>query len=178
MSTPVTKQYIIDRFNQIVMNGLANPPRSGASWHNSSGGAVDNASTINRSDLGPQAENYQTTFPPNELAATTVFNIVHAWAMELTRVRKGKLVLSTDSPGSPTISSDSVALRRELSLYFPIPGGQREPGSFISSPDLDSFLGQLRDQVNSIRNSNTYMHTFVSCHSSCHSACHGSRGRR
>jgi hypothetical protein len=116
--------------------------------------------------------------------ATNIFEILHNFAMEMTRVRRARNTHLVDNrsdsqanhsvPGSWTLT----ALHPRHALYFDIPGGHRNFGTPVSASAIDSFLNQLRIRVQDIRNGQDYGFEIISCHSSCHSSCHGSRARR
>lgn len=169
----VTKTDIVNRFNAIVRNGLT-PAAGTAVWY--SGNSPQDPGNIN---LGARAEpgKIASEVPGAALMASAVFNVLHGFAMEYTRVRMGRIFYLTDA--APLQYGPSLtALHPRLALYFPIPGGQREPGIQINATQLDAFLVNLRNQVNAIRSGAAYTFTIIACHNSCHSACHGSRGRR
>lgn len=173
----ITKTDIVNKFNAIVRNGLA-PAAGTAVWY--MGSAPGNASDPS---LGPRAEpdKAASDVPGAALMASAVFNVLHGFAMEYTRVRQAEILLLTDSTTYSSFGTSLTALHPRFALYFPIPGGQREPGLQINEAELDDFLEDLRDRVNVIRNGTEYTHTITAvpvCHTSCHGSCHGSRGRR
>jgi hypothetical protein len=175
----ITAAQIISRFNTVVRN--AAPAFSAAAKYY---GNFDWAPWHWK--LGPQAEVTHTDSdiinppgaPPGGVAITaaTVFNLLHAFAMELTRVRQGQSIHLTN--GGPLASGYAyTALHPREALYFQIPF-QPIPGEPITSARLETFLSALSAQVNVRRSDNTFNFEVLSCHSNCHSACHGARGRR
>lgn len=177
MPTPVTKTDIINRFNAIVRNQLYYIGSAQAYYGYVPG--IGDGNIINHHTLGPQAEPGKSAgdIPGVGAMASAVFNVLHGLAMEYTRVRQMRYMLATDAAplqGGPYYT----ALKSYHALYFPIPGNQREPGTYVDSSDLDAFLYALRDAVNDRRQNSAYEHNIAACHASCHSSCHGSRGRR
>lgn len=179
----VTKQYIIDQFNRIVRT---NAPRiDNAVWYrgNTPRPVVATNPFSIPNVFGARAEVVHDVGDiRGQLLASTIFNVLHAFAMELTRVRKVRCIYFSTNDGVVTITNDGkniAALQSELALYFHIPGGQRQPGTLVVQSELNDFLRDLRDKVVSIRNDEgVYMYNVVSCHTSCHSSCHSSRSRR
>ena len=178
----VTKADIATQFNTVVRNALTTPAPDAAPWYlgNVTGTPTPPVSIQNDPQLGPRPEPGKSAADIPGLAVTSasVFNVLHGFAMELTRVRRMKYILYTDNPMSPIVATNSAALNTNLALYFPIPGGQVEPGTIMTLLQLNNFLNNLRAAVQNIRTSNAHMHTVAACHSSCHGSCHGSRGRR
>ena len=164
---------IVNQFNLIVRNnayliGIA-PRHSG-----STPGGAD-------SRLGSQSEilhNASELDGRGYLAATVVFNILHAWAMELTRVRRVHFFHLVNASYEDR-GRDLTALRPEYAVYFPIPY-QPAIGAPVTALNLNTFLNNLRTEVNKVRSTNVaaYEVDIVTCHSNCHSSCHGSRNRR
>ncbi len=201
----ITKADIAARFNTLIINALNTPTAGTAPWYSGnvpfSGtiapipAGVPRANMEASDQLGPQAEPLKTAadIPGTNLVCVTLFNALHGLAMELTRVRKSQFIFYYGSPfvpvghvdynSNPTtiMGRSTAALHPRFALYFPIPGGQRDPGTAITATALDEFLDDLYEQIQHIRSDDIYMHTITataSCHSSCHSSCHGSRGRR
>jgi|GEM_PF-7046133 len=179
------KAYVIGRFNTIVVNGLS-PARDTATWHSSnepsslSGNLAPLDPLIKFDPLGPQTEGVKSVsdLPPEDLAASVVFSILHRFAMEYTRVRNAEVWYRTPNDTTATMGSTALtAFRTDLALTITIPS-YPAIGSIVSATDLDNFLTTLRDRVNAVRSGNAYTSAILSCHSSCHSSCHGSRGRR
>jgi hypothetical protein len=181
---PVTKQQIVDKFNSLVRDQL-NPPAGNAPWYAGNVTGTYGAQMSNHQDLGQRSEDPKSAgdIPGTGLMASTIFNVLHGFAMELTRVRKARFIYIISST-PPVVYTSPVtvvtALKPRFALYFPIPGNQREPGTPVNSGELDSFLVALRNEINLRRTDDNYAHTFSTgvCHTSCHSSCHGSRGRR
>lgn len=171
----ITSADVINAFNTLVRD--AAPSISAAPWY--SGNFPNNSGN---SELGPRTEVVHTAAEVGALGAVlsvTVFNLLHGFAMELTRVRATEAWHRTD--GAPVYDgSQLTALNTGFALYFQIPTVTGMPGSgfVITSAAMNTFLSQLSSAVNSRRTSTAYLHTIVSCHTSCHGNCHGSRGRR
>ena len=180
---------VVAQFNSVVMSGLNN--RGTALWHKDSFPNTVVKDPHLPDNLGPQSEasmavaDYTnivgTGGEPGTLAAAVVFNIVHMWAQQLSRVRMGRLIYFSTVGYVATVTSGSqfTALSSTLALSFPFPSPPMP--AYNASPtagDFDTFLRSLRDRLNLIRGDANYQQTFVACHSSCHSSCHGARGRR
>ena len=171
----ITAADVINAFNTIVRN--AAPSISSAPWYS---GNFPNAPA--NTELGPLAEVIHTAPEVGSLGAllsVSVFNVLHGFAMELTRVRVAEAWHRTD--GAPVYGGAQLtALNSGFALYFQIPAVTGMPGlGFnITSTAMNNFLSQLSAAVNTRRSSTAYLHTIVSCHTSCHGNCHGSRGRR
>lgn len=178
----VTKQFVIDRFNTLVRSNahridsavwyIGNHPRT-----------ISNGALGIPNVLGARAEVvHGANDIPGSMLASTIFNVLHSFAMELTRVRKTRSLYLQTTNGTTVIHNDGIqvtALQSEVALYFPIPGGQRDPGTPVDSSSLESFLTDLQTKVNDIRtNEGVYLYNMFSCHTSCHSSCHSSRSRR
>ena len=168
---PLSNATILAQFNAIVRNTL--PSLSAATWYEGVHPRVPG-----NTQLGARTETSQAAA---SLGLGTydhiVFNVLHGFAMELTRVRLSESWFRTD--GAPIYDGQALtALNPGLALYFAIPGGQPTPANETTLANLNNFLTLLRSQVVDRRTSAAYVHRMVTCHSSCHGNCHGSRGRR
>ena len=163
----ITKAEIAEQFNTLVRDNLLTPVPGTAPWYKGNvpgvqnitgvGSGVPSAAIQNHIQLGPRAEPQKTAADIPGTQYVFFFNNLAVYA------------------------TSSAALSPNLALYFPIPGGQVEPGTVITLDLLNDFLDELHSTVQVIRTSDNYLHTWgstASCHSSCHSSCHGSRGRR
>jgi hypothetical protein len=170
--TPLSASEILARFNSIVRNQAS--AIDNATWY---AGNFPEAPLESR--LGPQNEAVHSAAEISsmgQLAATVVFNILHGFAMELTRVRLVQAWHRTDA--APIDGGlQRTALNTNYAAYFPIPY-QPTVGEVVTDAILNSFLSNLRDRVNIVRDSGAYAIDIVTCHSSCHSNCHSSRNRR
>lgn len=178
----VSKQYVIDRFNTIVKSYITSFAQF-SSATNYAGSVPVNGSFSGHADLGPRAEtNFTTGNIPGDYVSSNIFNILHNFAMEYTRVRQANLAyfvnVSYTNTSNYSQNIGRTALRADFALYFPIPAGAPNAGQTITAAQIDSFLASLRDAVYQRRTSSSYAHTLFSCHSNCHTSCHGSRGRR
>lgn len=188
----VTKATIAAQFNSIVRNALNTPAPGAAPWFAGNvPGVPDVAGSIpgdgqaqiqSHGHLGARAEPGKSAadIPGAAAMSSSVFNVLHGFAMELTRVRRAQYVVYLGN--SAVYATNTAALHPRFALYFPIPGGQVEPGTVVTLADLNTFLGNLRSAVQNIRTNPAYLHTLTAtaaaCHSNCHGSCHGSRGRR
>jgi len=188
----LTKSVIVAKFNSIVRDSLNSPSPSQAPWFQ---GHVPGVGDVFGTPSGHAQAEIQSHFqlgnrnepgksvsdvPGAAAMASTVFNVLHGFAMELTRVRRARYVYYYNSQA--VYSTNTAALIPAMSLYFPIPGGQREPGVVITEADIDNFLVSLRNAVQDIRTNDYYIHTLTAtCHTNAPPPpppCHGSRGRR
>lgn len=168
---PLSNATILAQFNSIVRNTL--PSLNAATWY-----AGVHPRVPGNAQLGASTE---TSQPEASLGAGVydhiVFNVLHGFAMELTRVRLSESWFRTD--GAPIDDGQALtALNPDLALYFAIPGGQPAVANETTLANLNNFLTLLRNEVTARRTSAAYVHRMVTCHSSCHGNCHGSRGRR
>lgn len=170
--TPLSAADIIARFNSMVRNNVSG--MDSATWY---AGNFPNQPWESR--LGPRNEASHSAAEISavgQLAATVVFNILHGFAMELTRVRTVQAWHRTDA--APINGGAAMtALNSNFAAYFPIPY-QPTVGAVVTDAILNTFLTNLRNNVQTIRTSGAYTIDIVTCHSSCHSSCHGSRSRR
>ncbi len=195
---PLTHTQIVTKFNTLIKNLLNSPASTAtglATYH--TGNRPPATFTTTDARLGNRAE------PPkspadfvaasggatSDLTGTVVYNIMHAWAMELTRVRRvtfvygvGNAVGGGNGPNNVQVIPGSAALKPAYALYFPIPV-QPVVGATITETQFDNFLMQLRVRVQEIRTglvgaSAEYRTEIYACHSNCHSSCHSSRNRR
>jgi hypothetical protein len=134
--------------------------------------------------LGPRAEpaklptDVLPSIAQGQMLSTVVFNMLHGWAMELTRVRRVRAVhLRYHTRAAESVTIETTALNARYAGYFPIPVHPM-PGDLVTDTDLTTFLTALRNQVNLMRNTDLYGMDVVTCHSNCHSNCHSSRNRR
>lgn len=173
----VTKTYVVDKFNEIVITSPPLPAFNSAPWH-----AGSPPAGYSGSDLGSQTENMLSVGEiPGEVLATSIFNILHNFAQKLTRVHKARFVFgrSVGSTNATTQTYNIAAFNDFYTLHFPLPIPQPQPGEGVIGAALDAFLTQLRTEVQNRRDNPSGMaQTIYACHSSCHSSCHGSRGRR
>jgi hypothetical protein len=178
---------VIARFNATVMANVA-PNRGAATWHIGAFPWSDIRDPQRLDHLGNVAEPDKTVAnytavggeAQGAMASSVVFNILHQFAMELTRVRQARIIYFQTNGYTPSLTHATAltALNPNLAIAFPIPH-QPVPGESIDDTIFGTFLANLVNRVNAIRSDAThYQHTFVACHSSCHSSCHGSRGRR
>lgn len=180
---PVTKNDIINKFNTLFRAALAQPAGSATNYAGHVTGSPA-PNITNHPDLGSPSEplKYYSDIPPQagtgiELS-TSIFNILHNFAMEFTRVRQARWIYIT---GPSTHSEDTTyrltALKPQFALYFPIPEYPL-PGEIVEALDVDDFLRDLRSEVDSRRSSSTFGHIFAVCYAAAPPPCHGSRGRR
>ncbi len=169
---PLRPDEIVARFNSIVRNSA--PHISRAPRHR--------GNFPRRPDdprLGPQEEVTHSAADlanKGHLAATIVFNILHGFAMELTRVRRVQAWHRTDA-AAINDGVEVTALNANFAAYFPIPV-QPLVGEVVTDAFLTGFLNSLRIKVQEIRTQPNFTIDIVTCHSSCHNSCHGSRNRR
>lgn len=172
--TPLSAADIISRFNSTVTYTLTyfnSAPRYSGNFPN---GGVD-------SRLGSPSESAKTVgdltaASGGQLASTIVFNVLHGFAMEMTRVRRVQAWHRTDAlPLDGGVQT--TALNSNYAAYFPIPN-QPLIGEQVNDATLTSFLNDLRLLANTVRTSDSYKIDIVTCHNSCHSSCHSSRNRR
>jgi putative component of membrane protein insertase Oxa1/YidC/SpoIIIJ protein YidD len=177
----LTPTDVINRFNTIVRSAASQI--DGATWY--TGNFPSEANGLNGgtdpvpSRLGARAEVTHTAAdinPPGQFASTIVFNILHGFAMELTRVRKVHAWHRTDAAPIDG-GTQTTALNSKFAAYFPIPL-QPTIGSSVDDTQLTTFLGLLLTEVNKVRTGIAYTVDIVTCHNSCHASCHGSRSRR
>lgn len=170
----LTAADIISRFNTTVTFTLSQ--FSSATWYsgNFPNGGVD-------SRLGSRSESAKTvgeltSATGGQLASTIVFNVLHSFAMQMTRVRRVQAWHRTDvAPLDGGVQT--AALTLNYAAYFPIPF-QPLVGDQVDDTTLQSFLDNLRTSANNVRTQDSYKIDIVTCHSSCHSSCHASRNRR
>jgi hypothetical protein len=129
------------------------------------------------------------TAAPGAMAASAMFNVLHNWAQQLTRVRAARLVYFSTAGAVVTTTTGAAlcALKPELALSFPLPVSAANPmalpgDQMKASGGMESFLNSLSARITAARTLGaagySTQFTFVACHSSCHSSCHGARGRR
>ena len=184
---------IIQRFNTAC--GIGAPV-----WHQ---GSFPNTAVMDPSLPGSLGSPAQAAFTQGDydflagagtsdvgkMAASVMFNVLHNWAQQLTRVRIARLVFFSTVGSVPTTQAGAAlcALKPELALSFPFPvaavgSALPSPGDYaLAAGGIDGFLTALSAKLSIMRNPASaapYQHTFFACHSSCHSSCHGARGRR
>lgn len=173
--TYINSTDIINRFNTIVTNG-ANMLNN-ATWYSGNFPNGTDGRLGNRWE-GTKSAGQLTAATQNQLNSTIVFNVLHGFAMELTRVRRVEAWHRTDT--APLHGGKQLtALNSNFAAYFPIPF-QPIVGERVTDLDLDNFLTSLRNEVNKVRttSNDNYKIDIVTCHNSCHSSCHASRNRR
>lgn len=169
--TTLSATDIMTRFNTIVRANAIQI--SSATWYAGNFPSASSAKLGARSEVTHSASELAAS---GYLAATVVFNILHGFAMELTRVRRVQAWHRTDA--APINGGAAItALNSNYAAYFPIPY-QPIIGDPVTDAELVTFLGLLRNAVNNIRSSSAYEIDVVTCHTSCHSSCHSSRSRR
>lgn len=187
VGAPLSKQEIVDRFNSMVANQLT-VPRGSANWHsgNQPLNLVGNRGrpnpTITGNPFGARAEPLKAVsdLPSGNLVASVMFNVLHRFAMEFTRVRRAQVWQRTGTGANTAtfLGENYAALRTDLALSLDIPN-HPDPGAPVNSAQVDQFLTALRNRINAKRSTDAnFMMAIMSCHNSCHSSCHGSRGRR
>ncbi|MFN3453359.1 MAG: hypothetical protein ACK41T_00265 [Pseudobdellovibrio sp.] len=164
--------------------------------------AQSNKTNGNHQLLGPSGQpalTYPSSWPnaqtgesgTGNIATTNVFFILHGFALALTRHRRAHAWILRGNPGSTNNAGDTGSTTRPLDLgvrltsyavnnvvWFDYPS-MPAPGATITNADINTFLSNLKTQIETIRDSTTSnVADIVACHLSCHSACHGSRGRR
>lgn len=179
----MSKNDVIAKFNSLFRAALDLPAGSAQNYYGSvSGSPHSNIST--HSDLGQRNEPVKvvTDIPAQAdrgaFLSTTIFNVLHNFAMEFTRVRQARWIYIVNAT---TFSEDPnyklTALQPRFALYFPVPEHPL-PGTVVQDHDIDDFLQDLLYQVDQRRASTSYGHIYAVCYSAAPPPCHASRGRR
>lgn len=177
--TLLDPDHVMSRFNAVVR--AAAPYLNSAPRHSGSFPQMGTSGYVNDSRLGSRTE-ISHSGPDlgtgGQLVASVIFNVLHGFAMELTRVRKTHAFHFTNT-GPIDGNIATTALNPNFAAYFPIPS-YPAPGDVVNLSQLETFLSALSTRVNAIRNdpTNSYVVDIVTCHGNCHSACHSSRNRR
>ncbi len=182
LGTPVTKTSIVNEFNSRVVQYLRDNASLGtAVWHSGNQPFTPSQPSHFGSQTEP-GDRTETDITVNGLTPTNIFNIIHGWAMEMTRMRTVRAYtymtnMSGRQIGTPSTSSQSraTAMSDHYMKYFQLPISQPDGGTMMNWEDLQDFMDLLKLEVKAIRDSSVDLY---GCHSSCHSSCHGSRGRR
>lgn len=171
-STPVSKASILSSFVSLVQNPVM---ATSSGWNNTM--PMHTAQNEIHRLLGPRTQ-ATPSFPNNvgEITTTNVFYLLHGFAVALTRHRRARGWLRTDSvPTDLGYALTSYAVNNVVWFSYPtIP----DVGTPITGTILNNFMNALRLQVQNIKTDNNHASDIVVCHNSCHGSCHGSRGRR
>lgn len=181
---------IFTRFMDLVYNPKAGPGLP--PWHNAYYPWSVIAADLPK--LGPQAITPPPTNPSspppilgNEInvasianpSITAVFNAIHGFANQLTRIRMTDAYYNTNGTYN-YVGSGSTALNTTYETTIPRPldpsglvQGEKVSLSSISPGGIDSFMTAMNTSLNSFA-----AERINCCHYSCHGSCHGSRGRR
>ncbi len=206
------KDFIQNRFKALVRDHvrISGVWHAGNHPHQGEGGSAGVVLDYGAAGLGPQ---HEPEIPSNSSetqsldtglqVGPTLFNVLHGFAMRLTRIRLGRSYFShsPDSGGTQCYMDDGLqiaALDPKLALYFPLPSrttrltdltnadeesvynpdNQPLQGESLRAQELDIFLENLRTRVIQLQQGRLQSYTMVSCHANCHSSCHRSRSRR
>lgn len=171
ISDPVSTATLLADFISVVKSPVMSPA---SSWHAANppypaGGP--------HWMLGPQAEP-DPAFPINvgDITTTNIFYILHGFALKLTRHRRGRAWVRTNS-GANDLGFALTSYFVGNIIWFDYPAIP-PVGTPFSAATMNTFLVALRTQVQAIKADNFKASEIVSCHISCHGSCHGSRGRR
>lgn len=171
-STPVSRASILSSFMSLVQNPVM---ATSSSWSSTTLMHVEQ-DAVHRL-MGPRNQD-TPVFPNNvgEITTTNVFYLLHGFAVALTRHRRARGWIETNSrPIDLGYALTSYAVNNVIWFSYPtIP----DVGTPITGAILNNFMNALRAQVQAIKTDNSRASDIVACHSSCHSSCHGSRGRR
>ena len=185
ISNPVSKQGIIDRFDDLVRDvanasisyGTNNKPFSEMPNNRYGGTTGGVSSTITASSI-----------TGDTITASTIRSVLETEARKYTNIRKQRAILFVTGPGGNTGSRPTAGTVFDQTKVAHLDTGNRANLSSISSTgvtsgdtindtNLETYMNRIKTAYNSVRNSSVTDQINV-CHASCHSSCHGSRGRR
>jgi len=185
ISNPVSKQGIVDRFDDLVRD-VANASISYGT--NSKPFTEMPNNRYGGSTGGVNAGITAASITGDTITASTIRSVLETEAATYTNLRNQRAILFVTGPGGNTGSRPTAGTVFDNTAKAHLDTGNRAAlgsisatgvtsGDTIDDGNLETYLGRIATAYAAVRNSAIKDQIDV-CHASCHSSCHGSRGRR
>jgi hypothetical protein len=175
ISDPVSKQGIVDRFEDLVTD-VAN---TGIVWgtNNKPFAEMPDASYAGTT-AGDNINITGTDITGTLITASTIKTVLETEAALYTNIRQQRAIKNLIGGGTLFDQTEVAYLDTgDRAALGAITATDITSGSVVDDTKLVTYFGNIAAAYNTIRTT-VVTETVDVCHSSCHSSCHGSRGRR
>ena len=175
ISDPVSKQGIVDRFEDLVTD-VAN---TGIVWgtNNKPFAEMPDASYAGTT-AGDNINITGTDITGTLITASTIKTVLETEAALYTNIRQQRAIKNLIGGGTLFDQTEVAHLDTgDRAALGVITATDITSGSVVDDTKLETYFGNIAAAYNTIRTT-VVTETVDVCHSSCHSSCHGSRGRR
>jgi hypothetical protein len=175
ISDPVSKQGIVDRFEDLVTD-VAN---TGIVWgtNNKPFAEMPDASYAGTT-AGDTINITGADITGTLITASTIKTVLETEAALYTNIRQQRAIKNLIGGGNLFDQTEVAHLdTSDRAALGVITATDITSGSVVDDTKLETYFNNIAAAYNTIRTT-VVTETIDVCHSSCHSSCHGSRGRR
>jgi hypothetical protein len=175
ISDPVSKQGIVDRFEDLVTD-VAN---TGIVWGTNNKPFVEMPdASYAGTTAGDNINITGTNITGTLITASTIKTVLETEAALYTNIRQQRAIKNLIGGGTLFDQTEVAHLDTgDRAALAAITATDITSGSIVDDTKLETYFANIAAAYNTIRTT-VITETIDVCHSSCHSSCHGSRGRR
>ena len=163
------------------MQALGTTFNADIGWHAGNNPFQNTAIPLAGGDASGYPTIYGNPISDENITASTLVTNFRAYATQLSRIRKVRLLkwyqnqgdirssLQSDETRITNLNSDYQYDMATNNIGTNIPSS----GNTVTASELDNFVNSLASQISTWRNDTATVEEFY-CHSNCHGSCHGS----